>query len=85
MLIIEIILTIFAWRKGWKWLSLIPLGAALLLGLLMGFFVGASGGDLNAAKGLAIFLDLLAIVALIVMVSKKPASAMNSTPTQENK
>lgn len=79
MLIIEIILTIFAWRNGWKWLSLIPVGCALLLGLFMGMAVGASGGDINIAKGLAIFLDVSAIIALIVLVARKPKST-DETP-----
>lgn len=81
MLIIEIILTIFAWRKGWKWLALLPMGAALLLGILMGFFVGASGGDVDAAKGLAIILDIGAVIALIVMLVKTPKSATTTDTT----
>jgi hypothetical protein len=28
MIIIEILLTIFAWRKGWRWFSLIPIATA---------------------------------------------------------
>jgi uncharacterized membrane protein YfcA len=74
MLIIEIILTIFAWRKGWRWKSLLPLGIALGLGFLFGFAIGVSGGDLDSAKGLAVILDIGAIIALIVMITKAPAS-----------
>ena len=78
MLIIEIILTIFAWKNGWKWLSLIPIGAALLLGLFMGIVIGASGGDITTTNGLAIFLDISAIIALIILVSRKPKSINNT-------
>jgi purine-cytosine permease-like protein len=71
MLLIEIILTIFAWRNGWKWLSLIPVGAAVLIGMIIGYSVGMSGGTVDVyGSGLFIF-DILAIIALIVMVVKK--------------
>ena len=40
VLIIEILLTIRAWRKGWKAWALMPLG----IGVLMGFFVGVAAG-----------------------------------------
>lgn len=67
MLIIEIILTVVAWYKGWKWLSLIPVGVALLLGVFVGMSVGLSGGtDVSGA----IVIDILAIIALIVMCVK---------------
>lgn len=64
MLIIEIILTIFAWRKGWRWLSLIPVATAFSIGLMFGF----SGVELEALGLGAIFIDILAIIALILMV-----------------
>lgn len=83
MLIIEIILTIFAWRKGWKWLSLIPVGAALLLGLLIGFSVGSSGGSVESVNGFAFFLDLLVIIALIVMNVKDPKTKSEELTTDE--
>lgn len=67
MLIIEIILTVVAWYKGWKWLSLIPVGVAILLGIIVGMSVGLSGGtDISGA----IIIDILAIIALIVMCIK---------------
>ena len=61
--IIEIILTIFAWRNGWKWLSLIPIGVAFTLA----FILGISGqADTNIY-----WLDVMAIIALIVMIINK--------------
>jgi uncharacterized membrane protein YfcA len=71
LLIAEIILTIFAWRNGWKWYALIPLGICMVIGFLIGLIVGMFGGTLPALSPVLIF-DLLAIVALIVMVCKKP-------------
>jgi hypothetical protein len=72
MLIIEIILTIFAWRKGWRWLALIPMGLALLIGFIIGLSIGASGGSVADLSGGAILIDVAAIIALIVMVAKGP-------------
>lgn len=74
MLLIEIILTIFAWRKGWRWAALLPTAIALLVGLFMGFGIGASGGDINGAMGMGIILDILAVIALIIMIVVGPKS-----------
>lgn len=52
LLILEVILTIFAWRKGWKWLALLPVGIVLILGLLIGFSIGISGGDVAPTTGI---------------------------------
>lgn len=72
MLLIEIILTIFVWRKGWRWISLLPIGIALFIGLFMGFGIRVSNGDVNEAIGLGFILDVLAIIALIIMLTIKP-------------
>lgn len=72
MLIIEIILTIFAWRKGWKWLSLLPMGIGIFLGLSIGFGVGASGGDKDSIDEIGFLIDILVTGVLIYMVSKGP-------------
>ena len=72
MLIIEIILTIFVWRKGWKWWALLPVGLALLIGFCIGLGVGASGGSAADVGGGVILIDLAAIIALIVMLVKSP-------------
>jgi hypothetical protein len=74
MLIIEIILTVIAWQKGWRWLSLIPIGAAFCIGLL----IGMSGGTINAG---VVFVDVLAIIALIIMCFKKPNETSIQPPT----
>jgi hypothetical protein len=87
LLIAEIILTIFAWRKGWKWLSLIPLGTGMFTGFLIGFAVGSSGGNLDAARGVGVLLDFVIIGVLIYMVIKGPKSTSGNenTLSQENK
>jgi len=50
------------------------MGIALIFGFLLGLGIGASGGDVQSAQGFGIFLDVLAIIALIVMLIVKPKS-----------
>lgn len=78
-IIIEIVLTVFAWRNGWKWRSLIPLGVVTFIIFFIGFGVGLSGGDSSLVPSFAI-LDLAAIIALIIMIVKKPKSLEQNTP-----
>jgi MFS family permease len=73
LLILEIILTIFAWRRGWKWYALLPLGIAFAIGFLVGLSTGASGG-LVGDIGWVIVFDIAAVIALIVMCAVKPKS-----------
>lgn len=80
-LIAEILLTIFAWRRGWRWLALLPVGIVLAIGFFIGVGIGASGGSINDIKGGYVIFDILAIIALIVMVSVKPKS---KKVTEEN-
>lgn len=80
LLVAEIILTIFAWRKGWKWFALIPLGVALSLGFLLGMAIGGGGGTIDDVRGLTIVLDIIVVIILIVMNVKSPKS--NESPEQ---
>lgn len=59
ILIAEIILTFFAWKK-WKWLAILPIGIAFTIGLL----IGMSGVTVDYS---IIFIDVLAVIALIIM------------------
>lgn len=73
LLLIEIILTIFAWRKGWKWRALLPLGICLCLGFMIGVTIGALGGNVESVDGIVI-LDIIAVIALIIMTATSPKS-----------
>jgi hypothetical protein len=68
MIIIEIILTIVAWRKGWRWLALIPVSVAFCIGIV----IGSSGGPIDPLT--LVIWDILAIIALVVMVVVKPSN-----------
>ena len=82
MLLIEFILTFFAWRNGWKWLALIPVGAAFVIGFFVGVNVGLTGGEISPD---IIIIDVFVIIALIVMLVKKGKYAeIKSSETKDN-
>lgn len=61
LLILQIILTIVAWNKGYKWYSLIPILSAFFIGVL----IGMTGGDAEVA---ALIIDSFSIIALVTMI-----------------
>jgi hypothetical protein len=71
MIIIQILLIIFAWRNGWKWISLLPTIICFFIGFLIG--IGISGGEVNSdVMGFSVIFDILAIIALILMIANEP-------------
>ena len=81
LLIIEIALTISAWKKGWRGRALLPLGVAGAIALIIGGAMGASGAttqDVMANSLAFVPLDLAAIAALIVMNAKGRKAAEHS-------
>lgn len=73
LLVIEILLTVAAWRKGWKAWALLPWGITMFMmitiGLAVGLAVGASGGNAaqDAITGIGFLLDFALIITLAVM------------------
>lgn len=83
MIILEIILTVVAWLRGWKWKSLIPIGAVLIIGLFYGFILGLTGSFVDTTDVVWInIFDILAILALLIMVILPPK---NKTKNNEVK
>ena len=74
ILIAEILLTIFAWRRGWKGYALLPLAIALLIGVIIGLSMGSTGSSIESIKAVALVFDILAIITLIIMNVKAPIS-----------
>ena len=66
ILILEIILTIVAWNRGWKAQALIPVGVVFVIGMIIGVL---SGGNSDVIQT-AILFDILGVVALLVMAIK---------------
>ena len=68
--IIEIVLTIIAWRKGWKWISIFPMTTAVIIGTIIGF--NNPDSYVNHPFDL-IWIDGIAIIILIFMCFKEPS------------
>ena len=71
--IIEVILTVKAWQKGYGWKALIPMFITGCVAFGIGFVVGQRGGEIMNAWPLFILLDCLCIATLIVMAAKPVA------------
>lgn len=84
LLIIEIMLTVTAWRRGWKALALLPVAICVGFGFVVGLGCGATGGDIDDAIGPCVAVELCCLVALIIMAvrGRKVAQvdALNASP-----
>lgn len=78
LLILQIILTIIAWRNGWKWKSLLPVGILLLVSLIVGFMIGASGDNIDSVQNHILVLDITSIFILLIMSFKSPQSILET-------
>ena len=81
-MILEAILTVIAWRKGWGPIALLPMAFALVVGLI----VGATHQPL----AMALLGDAVAYVAFFFMIKKgrkvsqpAPAAPANMKPQVE--
>lgn len=74
-LLIQIALTVAAWKKGWGPKALLPMVIGLGLALIIGFTAGLSGGLLREIAAPTLLIDLGILISLIVMVSRKPAKS----------
>lgn len=69
VLIVEIMLTVAAWKEGWKWLAILPLAIAGLAGSISGVVMGAIGYDFISMMPYFILIHILTIIALICMAA----------------
>ena len=77
-MLIEFVLTIFAWRKGWGPTALLPLAVGVTLGVIF------SGIDNSLVP--ALMADVLIYASLITMIAvgrKKPAANPAPAPASE--
>ncbi len=81
--IIEIVLTIWAWNRGWRGWSLLPTCIGLAIVLIVGFVLYDAGVLKIVVPNLGglVIIDLVVICALIFMVArpreKPPAPTVN--------
>ncbi len=82
--LIEVILTVVAWKRGWRWLALLPFVVCLAAGIIWGLVLVANGHTSMPSNitPVAVIPDVFAIVALIVMIVKKRVPP--NTPNQPN-
>lgn len=71
LMVLEIILTILAWRKGWRWKALIPVAIAAGIAFFGGVAIATSGGT-AVNNGIFIIIDILLVITQAVLVSKAP-------------
>jgi len=74
LIILEIILTIWAWRKGWGAKALLPAGIILGFSFLVGIFIAVANGNIDAVKPMFIVLDLVMVGVLTYMIAKPPVT-----------
>jgi len=67
---LEIILAIAAWKRGWKGWAFLPIAITAALGFMIGIASGGQGGSFENLLPLALVLDGACIVTLIVLIAK---------------
>lgn len=72
LLMVEIGLTVAAWRKGWRAKALLPLGILMAVAFLMGLAAEGSGGSIEAVMPLLLLLELACIGVLIRLAMRAP-------------
>jgi len=70
-LIFEVVLTVVAYKRGWKWIAILPVGICIIIALGIGFVGGLTGCSLQTLIPYLISLDIMTILALIWMSIKK--------------
>lgn len=74
---LEILLIILAWRKGWRWKALIPTMVTVFIVILS----GAAGGE-GASIGLIVLAVIGDFTALITMSCVEPSKTRTSQKLQ---
>lgn len=80
LLILEIILTVQAWKKGWKWRALLPVAITMGAAFITGYVTAASGNAIENPFAFIIF-DILLIITQIVMIAR-PREAGSASSVQ---
>jgi hypothetical protein len=78
-LLVEIALTVAAWRKGWNGWALLPILGTLFIGFIIGAAAALSGGSIESVYPVSILADVACIGVLIALNKRTPRSA---TPTE---
>lgn len=79
LLIVEIMLTVAAWKKGWRGWALLPVAVCFATAFLLGAAAGANGASPDDFVGVGLVLDILLVIALGVMIARAPAAKQVNT------
>lgn len=82
MLIIEIVLTVIAWRKGWRGYALLPWAGMIAAAVFIALGAAASGGDPSKAANIGPLLDVICIGVLVRLAVRGPRTAAKLVPAQ---
>ncbi len=66
LLVIEVVLTVAAWRRGWKAWALAPVLGCAGMGVVFGILCGLNGG-VEQVFVMGLVIDVICIVTLTVM------------------
>jgi hypothetical protein len=69
---LEGILTVAAWRKGWRARALWPMGIVIGMALLISAAVSMSDGSVERAALIGALLDVVCVGVLARLAIKKP-------------
>ena len=83
LLILEIALTVAAWRKGWRGWALVPMVIPGALGFAVGAACGASGTDFGEALAPCLVVELacLAVLAVMAIRGRRLAQPVSTGPS----
>lgn len=82
ILMIEILMTVNAWKRGWKAWALMP----IIIGVMTAFLVGVSmaeAGDDGSFMALGLMVDLGIITSLGVMIASRSKKAVEGQSSAE--
>lgn len=82
-LLIQIALTVAAWKRGWGPKALLPMVIGLGLAFIIGFTAGLAGGTPRDIAVPLVLVDLGILISLIVMVSRKPAKSETTKEVEQ--
>ena len=71
LMFLEIILTISAWKKGWRWKALIPVAIALGFAFFSGVIIASSGGTV-VNQGAFVVVDIMLVITQTILTAKAP-------------
>ena len=77
-LILEIILVVKAWRRGWRAWALVPPATTVFVGILVGMAIAASGGTLDSPPPVLLLGDV-ACIGVLGAMSARPRSRTDAS------